>query len=64
MAKFELQIQANTWAYCVIDAETEDEAREWAKNNPLDSIWRFDTDWANTGELEVYELDAEGSRKG
>ena len=63
MSEFEIQIQAITYAWVVIEADTIEQAEEWAKNNPLDSAWKFDTDWSNTGELEVYELDEDGSRK-
>jgi cell fate regulator YaaT (PSP1 superfamily) len=62
MKSFEVQFQFNSWAYITLEAESADHAREIARNLERHE-WKQDYDWENMSELEIFELEEDGSRK-
>jgi hypothetical protein len=62
MKSFEVQFQFNSWAYITLEAESADHAREIACNLERHE-WKQDHDWENMSELEIFELEEDGSRK-
>jgi len=57
MARYEVQVMVQTWAYVEVEADSEQEALKEAEALPY-SEWKHDTDWSSADCPEVQLLEA------